>query len=287
VRALVMAIVAGALLVGCRKRSETKEARAWPEAERIVSFSPALTEVAVDLELDDALVGASTFDSHPAVAELPRVGGMADPNLELLAALQPDLVLTTPSVARVEGFMDAQMPDVPVVVAEINTLSELLRAYDAIATKAGVPERGEAAASALRKKLAEHTREPEGARPRVLLVVGRDPGSLGHLTAAGPGTFLDELLHRAGGQNALPDDIGDWPSLGREAVLAHPPDVIVELSTTETPPDDAAAVWREHLPDLRAVADDRVYRLTGPHLLLPGPRVVETLRDLGDVLREE
>lgn len=255
---------------------------AYPEAQRIVSFAPSLTEIAAELGLADKLVGVSTFDTHPHAADLPRVGGMADPNLELLVALQPDLVLTTPSVLRVEAFVGENLPEAWVVSHEIDTLDDLADAFVEVGTKAGIPERGQARAAALRQALDALTvTAPPEPRPRVLLVIGRDPGALSNLVAAGPGTFLDDLLWRAGGRNALPERAGMWPVLGKEALIAHAPDLVLELwGSEELPPDDARSVWTTALPELDAVRLGRVERLRGSHLLLPGPRVVDILRDL-------
>lgn len=256
---------------------------------RIVSFVPSLTEVAFDLGLGPGLVGVSSFDTWPQeVARLPRLGGVVDPDLEQMLALEPDLILTTPSVKGVEALARSQK--IPMVSVRTDTMGQIFQAYHELGQAAGVPERAQERVQALQSQL-EALRPPPGTpRPRVLLVVGRTPGSLSGLYAAGQGSFMDDLLQRAGGQNALAPTLGQWPQINKEALLASPPDVILEFAPQGL---DAAQETRQAreawaaLPQLEAVKQGRVHRLVGSHLLLPGPRVVQTVRAMRQVIHAE
>src|SRR3990172_1277855 len=74
-----------------------------PEARRIVSLTPAITETLFALGLGDRVVGVTRFcDYPPEVARLPKVGGYADPDVEAVLALTPDLVLVSPNVGNRE-----------------------------------------------------------------------------------------------------------------------------------------------------------------------------------------
>ena len=63
---------------------------------RLVSLAPSITETVYALGRGDWLVGVTAVCDYPAPARaLPRVGGMAAPNLEQIVRLRPDLVLAT------------------------------------------------------------------------------------------------------------------------------------------------------------------------------------------------
>ncbi len=250
-----------------------------PPARRIVSFIPAMTEIAFDLGLGPRLVGVSTFDVHPPeVASLEKVGGVLDPNLEKTLALQPDLILSTPSIKGIEAL--ARDRNIPIVLTRTDSLQDVFTAYADLGRAANVPDRARDRIAALKAHLDRARAAHQGPRPKVLLVVGRDQNALSGLYGAGPGSFLDELLTIAGGDNVLPPSVGKWPQLSLEGLLQYPPDLIIEFAPDGVDsPDElqqSRETWRS-LPALQAARDGRVHRLTGNHLLLPGPRLTLTV----------
>ena len=61
---------------------------------RIVSLAPSVTETLFALGLGDRIVGDTDFCDYPPEAKLKRrIGGPVDPNIEVIAALHPDLVV--------------------------------------------------------------------------------------------------------------------------------------------------------------------------------------------------
>lgn len=257
-------------------------------ATRIVSFVPGMTEVAFDMGLGPRVVGVGTFATHPPeVTSLPRVGGMMDPDLEKTLILKPDLILAAPSVRGLEEF--AKTRQIPIVMSTTDTLAHVLDAYDALGEAAGVVTQARAARARLEARLDTLRAPSQGERPSVLLIVGRDPGALTGLYAAGPGSFIDELLTIAGGRNALPASVGKWPKVSAEAVLEQAPDLIIELSSNPqvASPDklaQARQAWRS-LKTLQAAQRGHIYALGGDHILLPGPRLVLTVEALKGVLK--
>jgi ABC-type hemin transport system substrate-binding protein len=63
-------------------------------AQRIVSTAPSITELLYALGLGDRVVGVDRFSRYPVEAlRKPKIGDYANPNLEAIAALRPDLVI--------------------------------------------------------------------------------------------------------------------------------------------------------------------------------------------------
>lgn len=255
---------------------------------RIVSLSPALTEILFAIGAGDRVVGISDFTSYPPEAlDRPSCGGQMNPNFEQLTRLAPDLVVYQGEHAKIREFCDAQGRRA--WSHRLDTLADLL----AILRELGELLDCEASASAVAGRLQHElavVREAAAQRPRVrvLVCVGRPPDRLGGLTTCGPGSFLDELVTLAGGDNIFADATDRYPSPSLEAIVARAPEVILDLlpDRDDTPAVRAAvqAVWQP-LASVPAVRHGRVQPVFGNDLLLPGPRVGGVTRRLLEALQ--
>jgi len=242
-------------------------------AKRVVSLSPSTTESLFAIGAKDVIVGRSRYcDFPPEALGLPQVGGFADPNFEAILALRPDLVVGGRGPAgpqlleRLTAFgTEGYFPE-----------TESFAQIDAMLLGLGARTGHGAEADAVVTKL--HAREGEvqvavagRARWRVLLVFGLEP-----IVVAGPHTFANEMIERAGGTNAVRDG-SLYPTLGMEQVLALDPDVVVNAAIAEAHGAQRihreAPGWRE----LRAVKSGRVVAIAEESVLRPGPRIAEGL----------
>jgi iron complex transport system substrate-binding protein len=245
-------------------------ASAEPAPQRVVSLNPSLTAIALALGAREQLAGVDDFSARqePAVAHLPRVGGLYDPSLEAVVALRPDLVMLVPS-AEQRGFQE-QLAALGIARFVANPVSydEVLGTIRALGERLGRAREAEARVAALRRAR-ERAEAASAGRPRVraLLVIQRDP-----LFVAGPGTFVDDMLRAAGAVNVAADLSGPWPRASREWLLAAQPELILD-STDE--PEPAREFWARW-PALRA----RVVELPAGLVTLPGPQLDRALARL-------
>jgi iron complex transport system substrate-binding protein len=260
-------------------------AAAKPAPRRIIAVAPSSAELLFALGLGDRVVGVGEYVAWPPEAtRLPRLGGLLDPRLETVVALHPDLAVLLPSERELGERLSALGIEVLVVPHE--TIADVSRSARALARRAGVPAAGERFARAFERdlapvKLAKGKPTGSGGRPRVLLVAERERGQLAQLLLAGPGTFLDELLTRAGGTNAVADSPLAWPQVSLEEVVARRPDLIIDLVGRTLADDEAArfaADWRR-VPGLPA-GRLRVAVVAGDWALVPGPRLPILYREL-------
>lgn len=244
---------------------------------RIVSLMPSLTETVCALDACARLVGADRYSNWPPeVRAVPKTGGLDDPNVEQIVALRPDLVLLGRSSAvreRLEALGLATFVIEPTVYPDIARTITLLGAV------LGAPARAAALCAAIghdvaRLEAAAH--RPGAPAPSVYFEVDSTP------YAAGPASFIGELLARLGARNILPAALGPFPKLNPEFVVTHDPDVIL-LGETPSQPLAARPGWGA----LRAVRGARVCTFTAAEqdtLLRPGPRVAAGMRALADCL---
>ncbi len=220
--------MSSAVLIACLF-GLTAAASVKPPA-RIVSTSPGITEVLFALGLGDRVVGVSTYCRYPdATQSLPKVGTFLRPNTEIIARLRPDLAI----VGRGGSDIPRQLAVVGVrslTVQHAQTLNDVYSMIRALGRAAGVDARAEALVGEIAGRLdrvGAAARVP--ARRKVLIIVGRSPGSLTDLVAVGRDSFLDELATLAGGLNVLSDPaLPSYPRISMETVIRLDPDVIVD-----------------------------------------------------------
>jgi iron complex transport system substrate-binding protein len=239
--------------------------------------------------------------------EKSRVGGYFDVNYEAVLALEPDLVilLTEHEDAR------RRLGDLGIETAAVDhsRVEGILESIAAIAKRCGVIDRGAELRHSLENRmnnvrdkiLTRHVnpRYPntpthpyiDQDRPRVLVAVGRSlqAGQAGEIYVSGRDGFYDDLISLAGGRNAYRDETLKFPTLSAEGLALLDPDVIVEmipdLSTGEDP-DHLLSYWK-NMPGLRAVREGRVYILGGDHVVVPGPRFIDLLEEMGKIIKGE
>jgi iron complex transport system substrate-binding protein len=258
--------------------------------ERIVSTAPSITQMLYALGLGDRVVGVTTYCRYPPEAQhKPKIGDYLRPNLELIAAARPDLVIVErtgvkPALAR--GSLSF-----PVLEVDDGTLAGIFASIEAIGRAAGVPERAAALNARLRAELQQVERTTAGKpRPRTMVVLGRTPGRLEGIVVAGKGSYLDELIRLAGGHNIFADTVSPYSKVPLEEVLARDPEVIVDLGEMSAGQGlDAArrqavlALWKTQ-PRLTAVRTGRVFVEAPDLFVVPGPRVAEAARALARML---
>jgi len=276
---LALALVL-ALVLGCTKAKPA--ARTGP-AQRIVSLSPSTTEAVYAVGAGATMVGRSRYCNFPPeVSSLPQVGGYVDPSFEAILALQPDLVIGArgPAGSALTERLESRG------IATYFPPTESFDAIDAmllgIGERTGRAEPGRATVDAVRKRIATIERAVAPLpRTRVLVVFGVDP-----LSVAGPSSFPDEMIRRAGGTNVISEGEA-YPKIGVERVLALDPEVIVNAAMME---ERASERLRKDAPGwsrVRAVQADRVTTITDEAVLRPGPRIGDGLALLAKALHPE
>jgi iron complex transport system substrate-binding protein len=256
---------------------------------RIVAMAPSLTETLVALGLGDRIVGSTRY--CPPVPGAVSVGGYFDPSYEAILALEPDLVI----VMQSHDELNRRLADLGLSTLRVDQhdVEGILTSIEVIADRCGVRQRGLELASSLRAELDHIAAKVAGRdRPTTLVVVGRQPGGggIGSLWAAAGDTFYDDVLDVAGGVNAIAEGTIRYPEFSREGLLAVDPDVILDVladgDAREVTAAEAAADWSA-VSDLRAVREGRVHILLDDFVVIPGPRIVDTVKTVAELLHPE
>lgn len=224
------------------------------------------------------------------MARLPRVGGLFDPNLELIMELEPDLVVVRGSNQSVHKMCSDRGIDMYSDPTE--RLEDVFVAIDELGARLACEESAATLKSRMRDELAAVRDAVRGVqRARVLFVVGRRTADApAGVTTVGPNTFINDLLCIAGGENVFGDVDADYPDVSLEAIVAAAPDVIIEAQPESEPSDELTAdvrqTWRR-LKSLPAVATGRIFVITDDNVLIPSPRMARTARRMAALLHPE
>lgn len=306
-------------------------------ALRIVSLLPAATEIVAALGLADRLVGRSHECDEPAsVATLPALtapridpagtsrqihdavgraladaaDGSATTNalytldVERLAALEPDLVLTQAAcdvcaIAAADVRTAVRCMTVPARVLELSpaTLADVYADILAVGAATGTLAQAREAVARLRARVASvacrmraanrHAERPAGGplAPRVAVIEWLDP-------PMAAGNWVPELVALAGGRDLLgtPGSHSHW--ITWDDVIAADPDVVILVpcgfTIDRVVAEAGLPAIRNRLKMLRAFRTGRVFAVDGHHLFnRPGPRLVDSLEVLADLLHPE
>ncbi|MSR22506.1 MAG: hypothetical protein EXR92_03015 [Gemmatimonadetes bacterium] len=186
---------------------------------RVVSLVPSATEILLALGQQDRLVGRTDFDEDPALASVPSVGGGLEPSIERIVSLHPDLVVhfRADSDLTTSRQLDrAGIPHVAIRPDGIRDVHRIIRLLGAIVHRDATADSLDRALTARVEGVSRSVAELD--RPRVAFLLGGDPPLV-----AGPGTFLDELIQIAGGQNVFADLGALYAPVNVEEVIRRDP----------------------------------------------------------------
>ena len=269
------------LAVAIRPRTDAPRG-AGRSRMRIVSMTPALTEICFDLGLGGSVAGVTTFCDHPPDAKKkPKIGGYANPDYERIMALDPDLVLVSPGPGNWDSVRVLRKSGARVEVLWTESVADVLSAIERVGEICGVPRSAALVRARIEEGLASVAEKVRGReRPGVILALSPPP----RVFLAGGRSFTGELLEIAGGLNPAANAREDFQAYDLEQIASMAPEVIIDASMG----GDAGSLdgWRV-LRGVPAVETGRTYLLPGDAALRPGPRLAQGALDLARLIHPE
>jgi iron complex transport system substrate-binding protein len=255
------------------------------EPQRIVTFAPSATEIVYALGLGDRLVGVSgPFDDYPQEAtEVAEIGGAGDfgvdPSVEQVVDLEPDLFLTIKGGDQWKERL--RELGVPVVTLDATDLDDLMNDIEVAGEITGAGEE----AAAVVEDLSARAAEVEAAVADVEPVTCFYETFYPPLFTVGPGTFIYDLLERAGCDPVTAGTDIQYPEWSVEDLVERDPQVY--LVSSESGASARAVARRAGFDAIAAVADGRVVPIESDLAERPGPRIVEGLLLIAEALHPE
>jgi iron complex transport system substrate-binding protein len=249
------------------------EIRLDAPAQRVVSMLPSLTESVCALGKCAVLVGVDRFSNWPkSIDALPRLGGIADANIEGIVRLKPDLVLvekSSPLIARLQTL------GISAMAFDVQSMADVQRTLRQLDAVLGSSESG-AVWDRIQLDIARANRtlSPSQKTASVYFEVSSAP------FAAGKTSFIGELIDRLGMQNIATEKMGAFPKINPEFVVQSKPDLI--MSTEGSRKQLAQRPGWKSIP---AIKENRICFFSGVQadvLVRPGPRMGEAAALIAD-----
>jgi ABC-type Fe3+-hydroxamate transport system substrate-binding protein len=258
--------------------------------QRIVSLSPGITEILFALGLGDRVVGVTDFCNFPKEAkQLPKIGGLLNPNYETLIILKPDLIIHQPNSHKIETFVEKLgIQSLPISML---SLDQIFDSVKSIGVATGSEEAADKLVQKMRAKIDFHrSRLSQVPRKSVLLLLGINNDSMRDIYGVGPNTYLGELLNLAGGKNILAESRSQYPKVSKEFIIHESPEIIIEAGPTRILTEKASIQrkqgWQQ-FPTITAVKNGDIHFIGTDYILIPGPRLVNIIDDLVKAIHPE
>ena len=264
---------------------------------KIISLAPSTTEIVFALGLDEKVVAVSNYCNYPynfsawiEAGDITSIGDFNDPNLEVIASLEPDLIIATggvqgPTIDTLRNL------DYKVLVLNPASINGVLQNIELVGNATGKTAEAETLIANINSRIDTVVNKVAGAAstPTVYYEVWYDSTSL---WTAGSQALQNELIEKAGGVNIFDDQNLEYFQSSAEAVIVRSPDVILlpeegmgfgdqfwgSLETVKARPG-----W----DSISAVQNDRLVTVDSNTIARAGPRVADIIEDLAEAFHPE
>lgn len=255
------------------------------EPQRIVSLAPVYTETLIELGLKDRLVGVTPFSDYlKETKDIEKIGFYAQPSLEKIISLKPDLVLATDYIGQESICKTLERLGIRVVVFRYRGVKGIFDIVEEIGRLCDKERKAKILLKKMKEsvdKVKNRVRDLE--RPRVYVEVGYNP-----LFTAGKGSHIDDLIEIAGGENIAKEINKPYPRISQEFIIKKAPQVII-LPYMGRGYTKESVKNRSGWENIEAVRNNRVYDDIGTHAItIASPRLVlEGLPELAKRIHPE
>lgn len=257
--------------------------------QKIISLAPANTEILFAIGAGKQVVGRDSLSDYPEEAKTVADigGGFGALNTEIILAAKPDFILAG-DLTPAEQIKSLE--DLGLTVFVLGNPTDLAGMYKNLILMAQITgHESETAKMVASLQAREKTINDKLAgiteRPLVLYELdGTDPNAP---WVPGPGTFVDTLIKEAGGENLGASLDGAWVQVSVETLVQKDPALILlgDYTWGGVTPEMVAA--RNGWDALTAVKQNKVYTFDDNLVSRPGPRMVDGLEAMAQLLHPE
>jgi len=302
-------LIINIFIVGCNKAPEIKEAKnknnisdnlfpltitdqigrevkieALPD--RIISLAPGNTEILFALGLEDKIVGVTDYCDYPESAtNKEKIGGYSDPNIEKIVSLMPDLIVANGT--HLKQIEELEKFGIPSVVIEPKNIDEMLDSIELVGKATGQHEKATALIDELNERIKKVedmvSKVPADNRPKVVYELWHTP-----IMVAGPGTYVDDIIQRAGGENIAKDADKEYPEYSQEMIIAKNPDIIIfSYHGTSGGETVESIMQRPGWDKINAIKNKKVFYVDENLVQRASPRLVDGLEQFTKIIHPE
>jgi iron complex transport system substrate-binding protein len=263
---------------------------AYPQ--RVVSLAPANTQILCSVGAVNILKGVTDYDNYPynftawiEAGNMTSIGSYFTPAIEPIVAQNPDLVLaslgSTDAADQLRGLgyhvLTLNPPNINGIMTDIITIGKATN-HTADA---------QVVVATMQQKIDYVVQNVQNAttKPLAYHEVWSDP-----YMSAGKGTFIDQLINLAGGQNIFENATDAYPVVSAEAIISENPDVMIfptQMGVASFWGNYTSVASRSGWGSINAVVNQKMYTINGDLIDQPGPRQADALLYIAQMLHPE
>ncbi len=282
---ILIVALAAAMLTGCRQSGNSTDNRSI----RVVSLSPAITDIIIDLGYKSTLVGTTEYCEITPDMQCLQIGTLMDINLEQLYLLKPDIIFLTPY----HSSLFPKLKELSISYKSINleTTEDIIKAISIIGNYFNDPSAAGSYENKINDTIKRYRQLSMHHEKRsVILVVAREAGMVTSFYAVGGNNFLNEVIEYLNCYNPLSGYMPSYPLISSEELYRINPDAIIELYA-DSRLNDREMIKRVQdwgrFARLKAVKENCVFLINEPYIVRPSTKIVYIIRDIYNILNRD
>lgn len=254
--------------------------------KRIVSLAPNITEALYSIGADSLIIGVTNFCDYPPKAkDKNKIGGMIDPNYELITSLKPDLIIMTVEGNSKQSYQALSNLGMKIFVTNPRGVDGIIKMINDIGKLTGKIRKAEEVTKIISKdkeyfiELNENT-----IRKKCLIMISVNP-----LMSANRNTFINEIIELSGFENLYKDELIEYPMISYEDIVEKNPEYIIFPTDTSD-----VNVYEKYLEEIsenlsstKAVKENKIIIADDDVLFRPGPRVTNAVKLIRSKINRE
>ncbi len=267
--------------------------------QRIVSIAPSNTQILFAIGVGNKVVGVTDYDKYPynfsawiKAGNMTSIGGFSTPNKEVIASLNPDLILATP--INDADVITLRSLGYKVLVLNPVDVTGVLKDIATVGTATGAQSNATTLVNSINQQINSIREKITSAqitnKPKVYYEIWGPPA--GDLMGAGSTSWINDVIARAGGINIFENETQQYPVISSETVVQMNPDVILlptGMGTGQAPfygsVDQVKA--RPGWDSISAVKNNRIVVIDEDLFAEAGPRVGDNIMEVAKALYPE
>jgi iron complex transport system substrate-binding protein len=246
--------------------------------QRLMALAPSATEMLYAVADEETIVGRTQNCDFPVRVKDKPVVNNYPMDYEKLVLLKPDLVFTVAGITSAEVAAKLQDLNIPVYYQDFRKVTDIFRGLQDMGRLLHREKAAQRVIDSLQQQLAQLKVNNNGPKLRVLAITWHDP-----IYVYGQNTLFSDKLRYLGAENAVKEVFAQpYPALTREYILKLNPDVLIGGTPAEM--EETFFKLYPELKKINAYQHKRIFRATDNLMSRPGPRVVESIRELKSFL---
>ena len=247
--------------------------------DRVVSLSPSGTEILFALGLNNKLVARTDFCNFPEEAKkIDSVGGFDGKSfsIETVLSFSPDFVYLTNGMHN-HLINTLESLGIKVYLSDVNSIEDIYKEITDVSKLFGIEKIGKQYVDKMSLELSNIKKD--NVQKTIYCEIFNSP-----FLTCGKNSFINDIIEYAGGKNIFDFLESSYPQVSEEIIIMSNPKIILAPDYSET--DLEKFYYRNGWQNIDAIKNKKVFSVSGDIFTRPGPRVVEAVKLLKEILNE-